>query len=125
MKSLLIASVIFLSVISISIFGAFFTDKKLRKFEEQIESAISNNTQDEEALYYGALTIEEKYKNIGKYLILFIHDDGVREIEEHIEDIKSAAITGEAPDAITAKNRLILHIKQLRRLSKFSPEAIF
>ena len=49
----------------------------------------------------------------------------MREIEEHIEDIKSAAMTDELPDAITSKNRLILHIEQLRRLSKFSPEAIF
>ena len=73
----------------------------------------------------GALKIEEEYSHIRKYVILFIHDDEVREIEEHISDIKSSADADESGDAITAKNRLILHIKQLRRLSKFSAEAIF
>ena len=125
MKSLITASTIFLLVISSSIFGAIFTDKKLAQFEGEIENAIPDATENIDTIYNGAITIEERYKNLEKYLILFIHDDGVREIEEHIADIKSAAITDEASDAITAKNRLILHIKQLRRLSKFSPEAIF
>ena len=125
MKSLITASTIFLLVISTSIFGAIFTDKKLAQFERDIESAIPNDTEDIDTIYNGAVTIEERYGNLEKYLILFIHDDGVREIEEHIADIKSAAITDEAGDAITAKNRLTLHIKQLRRLSKFSPQAIF
>ena len=125
MKSLITASTIFLLVISTSIFGAIFTDKKLAQFERDIESAIPNDTEDIDTIYNGAVTIEERYGNLEKYLILFIHDDGVREIEEHIADIKSAAITNEAGDAITAKNRLTLHIKQLRRLSKFSPQAIF
>ena len=125
MKSLITASTIFLLVISTSIFGAIFTDKKLAQFERDIESAIPNDTEDTDTIYNGAVTIEERYGNLEKYLILFIHDDGVREIEEHIADIKSAAITNEAGDAITAKNRLTLHIKQLRRLSKFSPQAIF
>ena len=125
MKSLITASTIFLLVITTSIFGAIFTDKKLAQFERDIESAIPNDTEDIDTIYHGAVTIEERYGNLEKYLILFIHDDGVREIEEHIADIKSAAITNEAGDAITAKNRLTLHIKQLRRLSKFSPQAIF
>ena len=125
MKSLITASTIFLLVITTSIFGAIFTDKKLAQFERDIESAIPNDTEDIDTIYNGAVTIEERYGNLEKYLILFIHDDGVREIEEHIADIKSAAITNEAGDAITAKNRLTLHIKQLRRLSKFSPQAIF
>ena len=125
MKSFITASIIFLIVITSSIFGAIFTDKKLKKFENDIETAIPCNTDDINVIYKGAVSIEERYKNLEKYLFLFIHDDGVREIEEHISDIKSAALTDEVADAITAKNRLSLHIKQLRRLSKFSPEAIF
>ena len=125
MRSFITALIIFILVISSSIFGAFYTEKKLKEFEEEIESAIPHTTEDINIISAGAVTIEERYENLEKYLILFIHDDGVREIEEHISDIKSAALTGESSDAITAKNRLILHIKQLRRLSKFSPEAIF
>ena len=125
MKSLVISTAILLLVIFASIFGAIFTEKKLGEFENDIESAISDDTDDADAIASGAKIVEERYENIGKYLRLLIHDDEVREIEEHIEDIKSAATNSEVSDAITAKNRLILHIRQLRRLSKFSPEAIF
>ena len=125
MKSFITALTIFIFVISVSIFGAYFTDGKLKRFEDEIEGAIPQETSSTSSIYNGAMLIEKSYENLEKYLILFIHDDGVREIEEHIADIKSAALTGELSDAITAKNRLILHIKQLRRLSKFSPEAIF
>lgn len=125
MKSLILASAILLSVIAATIFGALFTDKKLGELTDCIESAIPNGAEDASEVCGGAKAIEEQYQTIRKYLILFVHDDGVREIEEHIEDIKSAAMTDELPDAITSKNRLILHIEQLRRLSKFSPEAIF
>ena len=125
MKSLIISALILLTVISVSVFGALFTEKKLGEFEEDIESAIPDGVEDIRIIASGAKAIEQRYENIGKYLILLIHDDEVREIEEHIADIKSAASSNEPADAITAKNRLILHIRQLRRLSKFSPEAIF
>ena len=125
MKSFITALTIFIFVISVSIFAAYFTDGKLKRFEDEVEAAIPKETSSTSSIYNGAMLIEKSYENLEKYLILFIHDDGVREIEEHIADIKSAALTGELSDAITAKNRLILHIKQLRRLSKFSPEAIF
>ena len=125
MKSFIISLLILLTVISVSVFGALFTEKKLGEFEEDIESAIPDGVEDIRIIASGTKVIEQRYENIGKYLILLIHDDEVREIEEHIADIKSAASSNEPADAITAKNRLILHIRQLRRLSKFSPEAIF
>ena len=114
-----------ITVISISIFGAFFTDRQLERFSEAISDAIPEESNDSEVIRDGAAKVEEEYKHIRKYVILFIHDDEVREIEEHISDIKSSANADELGDSITAKNRLILHIKQLRRLSKFSAEAIF
>ena len=125
MKSMILASAILLSVVLATVFGAIFTDKKLDELSTCIDDAISNTSDDTSKNVEGAKRIEEQYKSIKRYLILFVHDDGVREIEEHIEDIKSAVITNETADAIASKNRLILHIEQLRRLSKFSPEAIF
>ena len=125
MKSMILASAILLSVVLATVFGAIFTDKKLDELSTCIDDAISNTSNDTSKNVEGAKRIEEQYKSIKRYLILFVHDDGVREIEEHIEDIKSAVITNETADAIASKNRLILHIEQLRRLSKFSPEAIF
>ena len=125
MKSMILASAILLSVVLATVFGAIFTDKKLDELSTCIDDAISNTSNDTSKNVEGAKRIEEQYKSIKRYLILFVHDDGVREIEEHIEDIKSAVITNETADAIASNNRLILHIEQLRRLSKFSPEAIF
>lgn len=114
-----------LSVIAATTFGAIFTDKKLAELTVCINESISDTAENTDETVDGAKKIEEQYKSIKKYLILFVHDDGVREIEEHIEDIKSAALTNETCDVIASKNRLILHIEQLRRLSKFSSEAIF
>ena len=116
---------ILLTVISVSVFGAFFTDKQLEHFYNVIEDAIPAESDDADVIEASARRIEEEYEHLRRYLILFIHDDGVREIEEHISDIKSSALSDEIGDAMTAKSRLTLHIKQLRRLSKFSAEAIF
>lgn len=125
MKSMILACAILLSVIAATTFGAIFTDKKLEELSACINEAIDDAEDSTSKAVEGAKEIEKQYESIKKYLILFVHDDGVREIEEHIEDIKSAAMTNETADAIASKNRLILHIEQLRRLSKFSPEAIF
>ena len=125
MKSLLLSLGILLTVITASVFGAFFTDRKLESFYETIEAAIPEEADSAEEVHAGAIKIESEYKKLQKYIILLIHDDGVREIEEHIADIKSSAKYDELADAMTSKSRLLLHIKQLRRLSKFSSEAIF
>ena len=125
MKTLIGAIAICFLIVASSVFGAIFTDKKLSDFEEDISSAIPDAIESAEIAYAGAKIIEEEYASIKKYLFLFIHDDEVREIEEHVADIQSAAMTDELSDVIGAKNRLKLHIEQLRRLSKFSIEAIF
>ena len=125
MRSLIIALIILATVVSTTVIGAFLTDRLLEKFKNQIELAIPSESRDTVKISEGAKQIEEEYKSLRKFIILFIHDDGVREIEEHISDIKSAAEADELSDAIIAKSRLILHIEQLRRLSKFSSEAIF
>lgn len=124
MKSLVISLSILLSVIATSVFGAIYTDKKLESFEIDIERYVPEHETDLAVILRGAEKIEDEYKHLEKYLILFIHDNGISEIEEHVSDIKSAAKSGELADAMIAKSRLTLHIKQLRRLSGFSPEAI-
>lgn len=125
MRSLLLSLAILAAVISVTVLGALYTDIRLERFSDTVEKAIPNDEKDTERIEEGAKAIEDEYESLQKYIILFIHDDGVREIEEHISDIKSAAAFDELGDAMTAKSRLILHIKQLRRLSKFSLEAIF
>ena len=68
---------------------------------------------------------EDEYKRLKTYLIIFMHENDVKDIEMHISDIKSAAKSNDTAGVVTAKNRLRLHIRQLRRLSTFSIEAIF
>ena len=122
---MILASLILLSVIATTTFGAIFTDKKLGELTKSIDGAIPSDSESTEAMLSGAGKIEDEYLAIKKYLILFVHDNDMLKIEEQIEDVKSAAATGELSDLITSKNRLILHIEQLRRLSEFSSEAIF
>lgn len=125
MKAFICAITILTIICSAAVFGAVFISAKLSVFTKEINAAIPEHTHDSADLYAAALIIEQEYKSIGKYLGLFIHDSEAREIEEHIADIKSAAQMNETADAIAAKNRLLLHIEQLRRLSVFSPEAVF
>ena len=116
---------ILVSLIASTILGAFFIDNSLKDFENSINEMIPDSENDITKIYEAALKIEERYKKIEKFLMLFIYDDAINDIEEYIEDIKSSAVTGERSDAIMAKSRLILHVRQLRRLSGFSYEAIF
>ena len=124
MKTLIAAIAICALVIGTTVFGAVFTEKKLSSFADDIESAFPDNTGAVYDAEEGARKIEDEYKRIKKYLFFFIHDDEVREIEEHVADIKSAVSANEQSNLISAKNRLKLHIEQLRRLSKFSIESI-
>ena len=125
MKAFICAITILAIICSAAVFGAAFTSAKLSVFIKEINAAIPEHPHESADLYAAALIIEQEYESIGKYLRLFIHDSEAREIEEHIADIKSAAQMNETADAIAAKNRLLLHIEQLRRLSVFSPEAVF
>ena len=125
MKTLILAIVLLLSIIVVTVSGALYTDKKLEEFSQKIERSIPKESSDTVNIHKGALQIEKEYDRLKKCLILFIPDNGVNEIEEHIEDIKSASASGELVDAMMSKSRLILHIQQLRRLSKFSTEVIF
>jgi hypothetical protein len=105
------------------VFVALYTDQRLEQFSYLILNEVP--TDDCEASYLGAENIEREYNSIKTFLILFIRENEVRDIEMHISDIKSAAKSNDTVGVITAKNRLMLHIGQLRRLSTFSIEAIF
>ncbi len=123
MKSLICASVILCLVIFSTVFVAIYTDIRLGELIATVDQAIPDN--DPKAARLGAENVEDEYKRIKTYLILFIRENEVRDIEMHISDIKSAAMTDDVCGVTTAKNRLTLHIEQLRRLSVFSIEAIF
>ena len=123
MKSLICSIVILCFVVFGTVFVALYTDQRLEQFSYLILNEVPQD--DCEASYLGAENIEREYNSIKTFLILFIRENEVRDIEMHISDIKSAATSNDTVGVITAKNRLMLHIRQLRRLSTFSIEAIF
>ncbi len=124
MKALISAILIVILILSATIFIALFINKKLSNFNEKIDTSIQQH-ESASHLSYKIKEIESEYNKIRVYLLLFMHDDDIREIEEHISDIKSAAESDSVPELMAAKSRLMLHIEQLRRLTKFSIEAIF
>ena len=123
MKSLICSIILLCSVIAMTIFVGSYTDRQLKHFADLIDAKIPN--ENTSAAYRGAEEMEQEYENIKVYLIIFMNESEIRDIEMHISDIKSAAKADDLQNLIAAKSRLKLHIKQLRRLSTFSIEAIF
>lgn len=117
MKTLIASILILCSVIITTVFVTVHTDKLLSRLEYAIDSESDGTKK-------GTDKIEDEYRRIKTHLDLFLYDTDVCELEAYIEDIKSAAQEDDTTELITAKNRLRLHIRQLRRLSAFSIEAI-
>ena len=121
MKSVIIAAVILCSVTASVIWAAVYSGLALGRLAESTEEVSIN----EGATATGVEEVEAEYRRVKPFLSLFACDSEAREIELYIEDIKSASFENDEEALTTAKSRLILHIKQLRRLSGFSIEAIF
>ena len=122
MKSLICSIILLSCIICATVSVGIYTDKQLAGFINSIEERIPA---DDTVTYQNAEEIEREFEKMKPYLILFMQKNEVRDIEMHIADIKSAVESDDAPSIFAAKSRLILHIRQLRRLSTFSIEAIF
>ena len=122
MKSLICSTILLCLILLSTSVVAIYTDMRLGRFIDKLEKisendlTVSNNVAD---------IIEKEYKSNKTFLILFMYENEIRDIETHISDIKSAEQSNDTDGLIAAKNRLKLHIEQLRRLSTFSIEAIF
>lgn len=122
MKSLICSTILLCLILLSTSVVAIYTDMRLERFIDELEKisendlTVSNNVADK---------IEKEYKSNKTFLILFMYENEIRDIETHISDIKSAEQSNDTDGLIAAKNRLKLHIEQLRRLSTFSIEAIF
>ena len=121
MKSVIIAAVILCSVTASVIWVAVYSGLALDRLAEATEEVSVKDG----ATVIGVEEVEAEYRSVNPFLSLFTCDSEAREIELYIEDIKSASLENDAEALLAAKSRLILHIKQLRRLSGFSIEAIF
>ena len=123
MKSL-ITSVILLSlVISITVGGSICTSTQLSKLQHNIELIDTNKNF--ESIKESVSNIEKSYEK-SKYVFSFILDDDSSEkISLYISDIKSSAEAESYSGILTAKSRLIAHIKQIRQLSSINIDSIF
>ena len=122
MKSLICSIILLCSIILSTVLVAIYTDRQLEHFVNTIEEISKNDVTDQKTL---AEEIEREYERNKTFLVLFMYENEIRDMEMHISDIKSAVTTNDTDGMIAAKNRLKLHLEQLRRLSTFSIEAIF
>lgn len=122
MKSLICSIILLCSIILSTVLVAIYTDRQLERFVNTIEEISKNDVTDQKTL---AEEIEHEYERNKTFLVLFMYENEIRDMEMHISDIKSAVTTNDTDGMIAAKNRLKLHLEQLRRLSTFSIEAIF
>ena len=122
MKTLVCSIVILSSIVVLTVFVALRMDKLLSNFEKSIDEQLSDEVQAD--INDRIKAIEKKYQNLKPFLILFIREDDIREFEIHLSDVKSSATENDRMALVSAKNRLKLHIEQLRRLSVFSIEAV-
>ena len=123
MKSLIIASVILVVIVLSTIFSACYTDKLLTDTYRNIDRRITVN--DYERALVEIEEIKSDYKRSRAYYVMFLREKDAHNTEAYIEDLKSAILSKDEGDIIAAKNRLLLHIEQLRRLSVFGLESIF
>lgn len=122
MKSLIISLAILSSVIVTTILSAVYTDKLLGELEDTVLDLCEDGCDESN----GKISkIENEYDRIKTYLILFSRQNDVQRIEEYISDIKSSHNSGDTDGLISAKSRLLLHVRQQRRLSRLGIEAIF
>ena len=123
MKALISSFFILFTVVSLTVFVAFYTNSILSTFEKTIDKSfneIASDIADKNVKY-----IEDEYERIRIFLVVFNSEDDLKELETLISDIKSAAESEDSAALISSKNRLMLYTKQLRRLSTFSLESIF
>ena len=122
MKAFICSIILLCSVVLSSILVAVYANKALTEFGNTIDTSFNSGITDTEN---AVREIESEYSRLKPFLILFIREDDIQEIETHIVDIKSAAAENDHTSLTEAKSRLKLHIEQIRRLSVFSIEAIF
>jgi hypothetical protein len=118
MKALICSLIVLCSVTISTVFVAICSDKLLSDLNNCVETNLSeeNSNIDE---------IKSDCNRLKPFLILFMCDKDVEQLEMYMEDAINAARSNDINELIAAKSRLQLHIEQLRRQSVFSIGAIF
>lgn len=118
MKALICSLIVLCSVTISTVFVAICSDKLLSDFNDSIEINLREESSNIDE-------VKTKCNQLKPFLILFMCDKDVEQLEMYMEDAINAARSNDINELIAAKSRLQLHIEQLRRQSVFSIGAIF
>ena len=124
MKSLTASIILLCSVVVLAICGSICVSVQLENMHNSAES-ISIGTEGFSSVMNNLSLMEEKYQKNRILFSLILNDDTSDTIENYINDIKSSAEAESKDDLLVAKNRLIAHIEQTRRLNTFNIDSIF
>lgn len=118
MKALICSLIVLCSVTISTVFVAICSDKLLSDFNDSIEINLREESSNIDE-------VKSDCNRLKLFLILFMCDKDVEQLEMYMEDAINAANSNDTNELIAAKSRLQLHIEQLRRQSVFSIGAIF
>lgn len=125
MKNIILPVIMLFAVITTVVVVGITANRSLNDFCALVDRSVPQSAEEAETIMIGINNILAEYDKLKPFMILFICERDICETEALLEDMKSSATTNDYSGVITAKNRLILHITQLKRLSVFSFEAIF
>ena len=124
MKSFIISLIILISLITFMTVDSCFINSKLQNLGYTLESHFPADEYCYEEIYYCALITEKDFQNIRRHLSCIYNEDSLLNLQEYIEDLKSASKNKDYKSALETKNRLMAHIQHLRRFSVFNLDYI-
>lgn len=123
MKNILCAIILLFLIIFFTVFINIYAENRFDSFIRTVDSCFSNDTS-KDTYEISIRTVRSEYKALRPLVILLVREEDARELEKQITDLESAARSNDTTELIATKNRLNVHIAQLKRLTVFSLEAI-
>ena len=123
MKSLIASIILIITVIATTVGTSLFTSERLSQLEIEVEKIEICDRYDEANQKLSK--IELAYKKSEVLYALILDDESSEKIELYILDLKSALETEDKDGALTAKSRLIAHIRQMRQLTGLNIYSVF
>ncbi len=120
MKDRIFATVIFLTVIVLSISNSLFLVKET---DEMILEVKGLQTSDGQALSR-LMEIDEGFRKKANYIGLTVSHDDLTNIEDCLAELKGHLAVGDIEGAEVTKSRLIRFLEHLRRLVGFNIDNI-
>ena len=124
MKSFIISLIILIALVTFITIDSYLISNKLENLEYTLENHFPKDESSYEEIYSCALVTEERFQNMRRHLSCIYNEEALFNLQECIEDLKSASENESYENAVEAKNRLSAHIQHLRRFSVFNLDYI-